>query len=225
MRRPVITATMPSPGALVAESRPDGGAGGPRVEVIEVRVPELRHLFNAIDPSPVHEKELESRVEEFIVRWARDLPRDAPLELTVHLDRASGAGDDAGLVREAVREFFGYRAQAARQSLRQLFRVGRKSLAIGLACLAGSVLIGDVITKVVADDRLGHLFRESLLIGGWVAMWRPMEIFLYDWWPIRAEGMLYTRLSEMVVRIACVRGAVPDGSAAVTLRHGPDEAR
>jgi hypothetical protein len=37
---------------------------------------------------------------------------------------------------------------------------------------------------------LGGIIRESLLIGGWVAMWRPMEILLYDWWPIRAEARL-----------------------------------
>jgi hypothetical protein len=170
-------------------------------EVIEVRVPELRHLFNAIDPSPLHEKDLEWRAEEFIVRWARDLPGDAPLELKVYLERAAGSPEDAALVRDAVRDFFGSKAQATRQSLRQLFRIGRTSLAIGLACLGGSMLIGDVITQFVAEDGLGQLLRESLLIGGWVAMWRPMEIFLYDWWPIRAEGRLYTRLSEMPVRI------------------------
>ena len=39
-------------------------------------------------------------------------------------------------------------------------------------------------------------------IGGWVAMWRPMEIFLYDWWPVRAEARLSDRLTAMPVRIA-----------------------
>jgi hypothetical protein len=32
-------------------------------------------------------------------------------------------------------------------------------------------------------------------------MWRPLEIFLYDWWPIRAEARLCNRLSAMPVRI------------------------
>jgi hypothetical protein len=32
-------------------------------------------------------------------------------------------------------------------------------------------------------------------------MWRPLEIFLYDWWPIRAERRLYDRLSAMPIRI------------------------
>jgi hypothetical protein len=48
---------------------------------------------------------------------------------------------------------------------------------------------------------MGEVLRESLLIGGWVAMWRPLEVFLYDWWPIRAEARLYDRLAAMPVRL------------------------
>ena len=40
--------------------------------VIEVRVGEVRQLFNAIDPSPFRERDLDPRAEEFIVEWARD---------------------------------------------------------------------------------------------------------------------------------------------------------
>jgi hypothetical protein len=32
-------------------------------------------------------------------------------------------------------------------------------------------------------------------------MWRPLEVFLYDWWPIRAERELLRRLSTIPVRI------------------------
>ena len=34
-----------------------------------------------------------------------------------------------------------------------------------------------------------------------MATWRPLEIFLYDWRPIRAEARLSDRLSAMPVRI------------------------
>ena len=53
----------------------------------------------------------------------------------------------------------------------------------------------------MGEGGLGQILRESLVIGGWVAMWRPMEIFLYDWWPIRAEARLADRLAAMPVRI------------------------
>jgi len=65
-----------------------------------------------------------------------------------------------------------------------------------------SLLLGDLIAGMLGEGRLGAVLRESLLIGGWVAMWRPMEIFLYDWWPVRAEARLSDRLTAMPVRIA-----------------------
>ena len=63
-----------------------GDAIPPKCEVIEVRVAELRQLFNAIDPSPFRERDLDPRAEEFVVDWSRDLPSDAPLALVVHLE-------------------------------------------------------------------------------------------------------------------------------------------
>ena len=57
---------------------------------------------------------------------------------------------------------------------------------------------------------MGELLKESVLIGGWVAMWRPIEIFLYDWWPILAEARLYDRLAAMPVRIQYSSTAASD---------------
>ena len=171
-------------------------------EVIEVHVAELKQLFNAIDPSPFREKALDSNAEEFIVNWARDLPRDAQLALLVYLDRPAGLPEEPAILRDAIREFFSHRRNSSRQRLSQLFRVGRTSLLIGITFLAVSIGVGDFIANAMTGQRVGEILRESLLIGGWVAMWRPLEIFLYDWWPIRAEGRLFGRLAAMPVRIA-----------------------
>jgi hypothetical protein len=64
------------------------------------------------------------------------------------------------------------------------------------AAMAGSDLIGSLTTRHYAK-----VFGEGLLIGGWVAMWRPLEVFLYDWWPVRAEVRLFERLGTMPVEI------------------------
>src|SRR3989442_6655319 len=55
--------------------------------VIEVHVRELSQLFNSMDPSPFLDKDLDVDAEEFITGWARELPRDKPLALLVHLDQ------------------------------------------------------------------------------------------------------------------------------------------
>ena len=52
--------------------------------------------------------------------------------------------------------------------------------------------------------------RQSLSIRGWVAMWGPMQIFSYDWWPIAADARLFDRLAVMPVRIQYARGTASD---------------
>jgi hypothetical protein len=178
--------------------------------IIEVRVAELRQLFNAIDPSPFHERDLDPRAEEFIVEWSRDFPVDARLALIVYLDRSPGLTDEAGAVREAIHEFFRQKATSTRRSLRELFHRGRISLAIGLTFLAVSVAIGGGLAAYLGQTRLAEILREGLLIGGWVAMWRPLQIFLYEWWPIRADLRLFTRLATMPVRIVYKTGPQSD---------------
>lgn len=138
------------------------------------------------------------------------MPADAPLAFVVHLERAAGRPDESVLLREAIHEFFSQRAASSRRNLRQLFRNGRFSLVIGLAFLATSTAIGDAVATYFRESGWPEVLREGLLIGGWVAMWRPLEVFLYDWWPIRAETRLYDRLGAMPVKIVYTSQASPD---------------
>jgi len=168
---------------------------------IEVRVPEVRSLFNAIDPAPFNDRDLDPSAETFIVNWSKDLPRDAPLALLVHLDRPHDLAEAAAVLREAVHRFFAERARSERRRLRELFRRGRISLVIGLGFVALTVGATTLARTWWPTAGYWRILDESLLIIGWVAMWRPLEIFLYDWWPIRAEARLFERLAAMPVRV------------------------
>lgn len=170
-------------------------------ELIEVHVSELKQLFNAIDPSPFRERDLDPDAEEFITDWAKEASPGATFGLAVYLDRPAGLPNEPTELREAVHQFFRHRAELSRRRLRELFRRGRGSLAIGVFTLGLAVASGNLIVSIV-NSHFADILKESLLIGGWVAMWRPMEIFLYDWWPIRAEATLADRLSVMPVRIS-----------------------
>ncbi len=188
---------------MTAEPRTVGDPLPPQCRPIEVHVAELKQLFNEMDPAPFRERDLDPNAEEFIVEWSRELPAADPLCLVVHLDRPAGLPDEPSVLRDAIHEFFRQRADVTRRKLRQLLRNGRISLLIGLAFLTVSILVGDFVDSMVVGRgfEFGGLVRESLLIGGWVAMWRPLEVFLYDWWPIREEARLQDRLGKMAVRI------------------------
>lgn len=153
-----------------------------------------------MDPSPFKERDLDPQAAEFILSWAREARRGARLSLTVHVDRLAETMPEP-VLGSAINEYFRYRAEMTRRRLRELFRVGRLSLVIGLLFLTIAFGIVNLLGSMLGDLRFGDLLEEGVLIGGWVAMWRPLEIFLYDWWPIRREAQLYDRLGAMPVRI------------------------
>jgi hypothetical protein len=167
---------------------------------IEVRLRELAQLFNSMDPSPFIDRDLDAAAEEFIVSWARELSHKAELELVIHLatlpepDRAAGT-------EEAVRHYFATRADVKHRELRLLLRRGRASMLIGLLFLAVCFGLGEVATLPASLTAWNEFVKLGLHIVGWVAMWRPLEIFLYDWWPIRSDQRLLERLARMKVRL------------------------
>ena len=108
--------------------------------------------------------------------------------------------DAAELAREGIHNFFAHCAEHAQREFRQLMQRGRVSLLIGLAFLTACLLIADAVAKIGGGTFI-TIVRESFIIGGWVAMWRPLEIFLYDWWPLRQRRRVYEKLARADVRV------------------------
>ena len=166
---------------------------------IKLKLRDINQLFNSMDPSPFIEKDLDDDAEEFIVGWANELPPGAPVRLRVQLDEWP-AEDPKELIRLAVHNYFAHRAELTDLEFRSLMRQGRTSLLIGLSCLAICLVISKTLLLREAGT-WASVLRESLAIAGWVAMWRPMQIYLYDWWPLRRRGRIYARLSRMPVEV------------------------
>ncbi len=176
---------------------------------IEVRIRELSQLFDSLDPSPFVEKDLDPKAEEYIVDSVGELPPGTAYALVIHLDQPAGLPDQEQVVGDAIREHFARQSRRLQRKLRALVRRGFVSLAIGIAFLAAAFATTQAIRRLLGESSLWRVFEQGLLIVGWVAMWRPLEIFLYDWWPILGERRMHDRLSRMPVRIA-LRSEPPD---------------
>ena len=171
----------------------------PAHDHVEVRLRELAQLFNSMDPSPFSDRDLDAAAEAFIVGWARELPHQDELELVVHLTTRPEPARAAG-TEEAVRHYFADRAAIKQRELRLLLRRGRISLAVGLMFLAACFGLVEVLGEG-AGGSWRDFVKLGLQIAGWVAMWRPLEIFLYDWWPVRDDRRMMERLARMRVRL------------------------
>jgi len=169
---------------------------------IEIFVDRIEQLFNSMDPSPFQEKDLDQDAEEFIVSWAKEYPRGDRLTLIVHASHSANASAATSqeLVEKAVRNYFAYRGKLNRLEFKHLLKQGRTSLVIGVLFLATCLLLSE-LAFYQTSGTLSGLMRESLTIAGWVAMWRPMQIFLYDWWPLLRVGHIYEKLSRVPVEV------------------------
>jgi hypothetical protein len=161
----------------------------------------MSQLFNSMDPSPFHEKDLDHDAEEFIISWAQEFHRNEPVELVIHLQRFPERQEPKSLIERAVRHYFAYRARLNGMEFRRLMRQGRASLLVGLPFLATCLLISELLAVNTTPGTLLSIATQSLAIAGWVAMARPMEIYLYEWWPLRRRGQIFEKLSRMNVEV------------------------
>jgi hypothetical protein len=168
---------------------------------IELHLHDLGQLFNSMDPTPFHHKDLDPDAEKFIESWALEFPPDSRFHISIHLEKAPPDGDPAALVTEAVHNYFEYEAELVQRDLRQLLRQGRISMVIGLSFLASCLLIADELSRLASAGTFLSIVRESLTIGGWVALWRPLEIFLYDWWPLVRRRRICLNLARAQIRV------------------------
>jgi hypothetical protein len=167
---------------------------------IDLRLRELKQLFNSFDPAPFHEKDLDRDAEEFIVSWAREYPPQTPLVLRLHLPEDQRRFEPEQAVRTAIQHFFVCRSDLARLQVRRTLQQGRVSLLVGLVFLA-VCMVGRELLRSLGGAEWLRIVEEGLQIIGWVAMWRPVELLLYDWWPQLRRKRTFDSLSRMQVEV------------------------
>ena len=167
---------------------------------IELNLRDVNQLFNTIDPSPFPDKDLDRGAEDFIVSWAQEFPINEPVGLIVHLKKVPEGHRTTDLLEKTIHNYFTYRARLNQLEFKRLMRQGRTSLMVGFSFLGLCLFITEILLPK-ATGILPDFIQQGLTIAGWVAMWRPMEIYLYDWWPIRLRGKIFAKLSKMPIEV------------------------
>ncbi|MFI5000365.1 MAG: hypothetical protein ACHQK9_10860 [Reyranellales bacterium] len=165
---------------------------------VELRLDRLSRLYNTLDPAPFREKELDAAADDYIVGSAEDLG-GKPMRLVILLSEPELAQTRVADITASIHNHFAWREQAERKRLHSELRRGRRSLLIGLAFLITCLAAREFLP--VHETAPGRILRESLLIVGWVAMWGPIEIFLYGWWPIVGRRRLFDRLARVDIEV------------------------
>ncbi len=170
------------------------------VHRLALRVREIGQLFNSMDPTPFLNKDLDPQANDYIESWASTHSLHSRFHLTIHIEQWPEQGDPTAMLTESIHNHFIYQAERTRRKLRQVLKQGRMSMAIGIIFVSICLIVADYIGDL--GPNAGYrIARESLTIVGWVAMWRPMQIFLYDWWPIQRKIRLCLKLGSAHVQV------------------------
>ena len=87
------------------------------------------------------------------------------------------------------------------KKLREHLRRAQFGIVMGLAVLGACVSAAAVAQASIAPGIVHDAVSEGLLIVGWVAIWRPIEALLYDWWPLARDRHARERLLQAKISV------------------------
>lgn len=94
---------------------------------------------------------------------------------------------------------FRAREQVTRMAQRRRVREGLAYARIGLIFLVLVLIAAEAIAYL--EGRIPEILSEGFSVLGWVALWRPTEELLYDWFPLRRDALLQRKLAMIEVVI------------------------
>jgi hypothetical protein len=110
--------------------------------------------------------------------------------------------DLASMARRAIDRYCRYKILESKRTLNELLWIGLKALQVGVLFLASCLVLAAAIARSnVEPGTFGDIVTQGLTIIGWVSLWRPIEVFLYEWWPLWRAVRVYDYILRMDIVI------------------------
>lgn len=167
---------------------------------IDVRMHNWKQLFDSRDPAPFRDRDLDDDAAAYVFEAFEELGRHDGAKLVLHLAEGRAASLEPEAFRDAVHAHYENEQQLVRGRMRRVFRQARRALVIGVSFLALCTLLAHNLpshTEGVAPA----FAREGLTIFGWVALWRPIDLLLYSWWPLADQLEALAKLTRIPVEV------------------------
>lgn len=173
---------------------------GDRV-IIEVAIKNTRQLFNERDPAPFRERDLDENFVAYVVSSVQEFPLQTAMKLQILSKDEDDRTVGRNVIQEAISAYFRYESKLARAKFIKRMREARFFLLIGSVTLFACLGVAQFIGTMKPGSPFVAIAREGLVISGWVAMWRPIEVLLYEWWPMREERLYFDKISSMDIEV------------------------
>jgi hypothetical protein len=169
------------------------------LHVIDISAASVAQLFSGLDPAPFRHKDLDAEVENYVLAAVREIGDAGKAKLVIHLPAPEAQSDAGQGLPDAVHNYFSYREWVVTEDVKRLLRLGLFSLGIGLLFMFICMSVREWV--LTGENGVSEILDEGLLIVGWVALWRPLDIALYDWWPLWRTARQHRALKNIKIEV------------------------
>lgn len=170
--------------------------------LIELRLRNTRQLFDERDPAPFRERDLNDDAVDYLVGAVEEFPLRKPLRLVLRFaDESNPPYLDPEELADAIRAHFEYEAELTRRRRQRLMREGQLWGLTALVMLFGCLSLATVLDARMAPGHLREALKEGLVILGWVALWRPVDTFLFDGWPYLRRMRYLRKIAGLAIEV------------------------
>ena len=162
--------------------------------VVNIHVRDLSQLFNSLDPSPFWDRDLDREAAGFIEEEFSEKLSAETWNLYVHVHDGGASPTD---LQTALKNYYGRMASSARRAVREHLWSSQWTLVGGVTVFLLSMGLRSMLGGLLGT--LPQILDEGLIILAWLALWRPAEMLLYGWVPLRRKQQLYERLAGIRV--------------------------
>lgn len=172
---------------------------------VDVRLSSDARLFDNRDPAPFRERDLDPGVVEYLLDAAEDLAPNGPFRVVFWFPEQPRTDD----VTAAVRAHLEYELERLVRTRRRQRRTGQVALVIALGLLLALQAIAQLAIARLPASSARDAFKEGLVILSWVVLWRPVDVLVYDWLPVRRQRRLLERLLAAPIDTRIDEAAAP----------------
>jgi hypothetical protein len=164
--------------------------------VVNIHIRDLSQLYNSLDPSPFWDRDLDREAAAFIEEEFSEKLSAESWNLHVYAHEGGTSPTD---LQTALENYYGRMTNSARRALREHLWSSQWTLIGGMVIFLLSMGLRSILGGLLG--RLPQILDEGLIILAWLALWRPAEMLLYGWVPLRRKQHLYERLAGIRVSV------------------------
>jgi hypothetical protein len=167
---------------------------------ITLQLDNLAQFFAVPEPDPFDRQARFATGLETIINELKPkgLMREVRTTIVLPADQITPAADVR--LREALTRYCRHHTRQNRQDLISLRWQGIKALQNGIVFLGSCLLLSTLFENAdLLPEWLQRFGGEGFLIAGWVSLWHPIEILLYEWWPFSRQTHIYESIMRMEI--------------------------